>query len=263
MQGVLYDSRISKSRGEIVLTFRKLKLLWTVRTFGYAFVLASMAGILFIFQPIVNTELSFRLAFLFNSEEKERVRDKTEQEMIKRVRAEMIAQEEAREKEYARTLAQQFGITDTSFSLYIPKIGAKGKVIENVDPGNEKVYREALQKGVAHAEGSVFPGSAGASFLFAHSTDAPWNIAQYNAVFYLLRELQPQANDEIYLFFLDKVYKYKVSEKHIVEANDISWLTEAKEGPERLVLQTCWPPGTTWKRLIVVAKPSENGLLTN
>lgn len=30
---------------------------------------------------------------------------------------------------------------------------------------------------------------------------------------------------------------------------------EAQNGEETLILQTCWPPGTTWKRLLVFAKP--------
>jgi len=42
----------------------------------------------------------------------------------------------------------------------------------------------------------------GTIFLFAHSTDAPWNIIRYNAVFYLLRELD--AGDGIIVFFLGK-----------------------------------------------------------
>jgi len=40
-----------------------------------------------------------------------------------------------------------------------------------------------LQKGIAHAQGSVFPGMQGNIYLFAHSTDNWWNVGRYNAVF--------------------------------------------------------------------------------
>ena len=42
----------------------------------------------------------------------------------------------------------------------------------------------------------------------------------------------------------------------IIDPDEVSLLTQAQESGEQLVLQTCWPPGTTWKRLIVIAKPS-------
>src|SRR3989344_9329969 len=42
----------------------------------------------------------------------------------------------------------------TYFSIEIPKIGAVSQVIPNVDTHNQKVYGEALKKGVAHAAGT-------------------------------------------------------------------------------------------------------------
>ena len=49
-------------------------------------------------------------------------------------------------------------------------------------------------------------------------------------------------------------FNYKVTESRIVDADDVSFITEAQSGEEQLILQTCWPPGTTWKRLLVFAK---------
>jgi len=73
----------------------------------------------------------------------------------------------------------------------------------------------------------------------------------------LLRELKPEDQDEVYVFFKGKVHKYRITEQHVIDGDDVSWLTEAKSGPERLILQTCWPPGTVWKRLLVVAVPEK------
>ena len=143
---------------------------------------------------------------------------------------------------------------DPVFSIIIPKIGAAAKIIPNVDSTNQREYITYLQQGVAHAKGSVFPGLIGTTYLFAHSTDNFWNVGRYNAVFYLLKDLA--IHDDIYLFFQDHRYNYKVDRIEIIDPDEVSLLTQAQESGEQLVLQTCWPPGTTWKRLIVIAKPS-------
>ncbi len=142
---------------------------------------------------------------------------------------------------------------DTDFSISIPKIGASAKIYPNVDPTNPNIFLPILQKGIAHAKGSVFPGMSGNVYLFAHSTDNWWDVGRYNAVFYLLYHLTP--GDEIIVFFEGKRFEYTVSQTLISDPNDVSLLTQAQGGEKRLVLQTCWPPGTTWKRLYVIAKP--------
>ncbi|RJQ36504.1 sortase [Candidatus Microgenomates bacterium] len=142
---------------------------------------------------------------------------------------------------------------DTDFGILIPKIGANAKVIPNVDPSNEKEFLKVLQKGVAHAKGTVFPGIKGNSYLFAHSTDNFWDVGRYNAVFYLLKDLVP--GDDVVVFFENRRYNYKVVETKVADATDVTSLVDNRTNEEQLILQTCWPPGTTWKRLLVVAKP--------
>jgi sortase A len=142
---------------------------------------------------------------------------------------------------------------DTQFSILIPKIGANAKVYPNIDPSDPNIFLPFLRSGVAHARGTVFPGQNGSIYLFAHSTDNFWNVGRYNALFYLIKDLGP--GDEVVIFFQDKRYNYVVSQSRVVEGDDISYITEAQEGEERLILQTCWPPGTTWKRLLVFARP--------
>jgi len=148
---------------------------------------------------------------------------------------------------------QVFVPKSTDFGVIIPKIGGNEKVIPNVDPSNEKEYLQALTHGIAHAKGSAFPGMNGNTYLFAHSADVFWNAVRYNAAFYLLKELEK--GDEIVVFFQGKRYNYYVYDKKTVEANDIKYITANVGAGETLVLQTCWPPGTTWKRLLVFAKP--------
>lgn len=271
--GVVYDSYWGRSRGELVvggyggvegLEGRALPRPFAlpqgiVRALGSSLIVAGLAGLIFTAAPLVQSEILYRWNALVIRPTPASV-PTVFQQGAPLAQAEDIDKQSLslrdKDKEEMLKLADEWGMPDTRFSIYIPKIKAKAKIVENVDPGNEKVYMEALSKGVAHASGSVLPGMEGATYLFAHSTNAPWNVTQYNAVFYLLREMQP--GDEIYVFFLDKLYKYRVTEQKTVAADDVSWLLHAKEGKERLILQTCWPPGTLWKRLIVVAEPIQN-----
>ena len=142
---------------------------------------------------------------------------------------------------------------DPLFSILIPKLGIDEKVIPNVDPDNPQDYLPVLQQGIAHAKGSVFPGFPGTTYLFAHSADNWWDIEHYNAIFYTLNNLS--TGDEIAVFFENRRYEYVVSQKIIADPQDVSYLVSQHSGEQRLVLQTCWPPGTTFKRLYVLAKP--------
>lgn len=139
---------------------------------------------------------------------------------------------------------------DTDFSIVIPKIGANAKVQPNIDASDQEVYLDALNKGVAHTLGTAFPGEGGHIFLFAHSTDYFWNISSYNAIFYLLYKLEK--NDEVNIFYQGQRYAYRVIGQEIVDPSQVQYLTR-KTNREFLTLQTCWPPGTTLKRLLIFA----------
>lgn len=140
---------------------------------------------------------------------------------------------------------------DARYSIYVPKIDAKSAVMENVDLENETEYLKALKKGVAHGKGTYFPGQGGNIFLFSHSVSVPEYIQTYNAVFYNLKDLEQ--GDDIIIYFSGVKYVYKVTEKIITSPRDVSFLTK-DYGGETLILQTCDPPGTTLRRLLVIAK---------
>lgn len=144
---------------------------------------------------------------------------------------------------------------DSEFSIIIPKINANTKVIKNVDPNDSQKYQVALTSGVAHALGSATPDISGNTFIFAHSAGNWYQANQYNAVFYLLNKLTP--GDEIQVYYQSKLYKYSVSETKIVKNNEVNYLTNSPN-PKSLTLMTCWPAGTTLKRLIIVATQLPN-----
>jgi len=137
------------------------------------------------------------------------------------------------------------------FSIVIPKIAAVAPIVADVDSQNQKEYLSALRRGVAHAKGTAKPLEGGNTYLFAHSTDAFYNVGQYNAVFYLIGKLQE--GDEIDLFYRGRQIKYEVYAKKVVNPENVEYLGKIDDG-ETLTLQTCYPPGTDWKRLIVLAK---------
>lgn len=137
------------------------------------------------------------------------------------------------------------------FTIEIPKINAYAPVVDNVDPWIKDEYLLALQKGVAQAKGFAKPGEGGTIYLFAHSSDYPWNITYYNTVFFRLESLE--IGDLVNITKDGREYKYKVIEKKEVWPNQVEFITKAKGN--KLILQTCTPIGTTLKRLLVFAKP--------
>jgi len=159
------------------------------------------------------------------------------------------------------TLDPQFGFKEkvltppnTDFSIVIPKIAAIAPITADVDSQNPQEFLSVLKKGVAHAKGTAYPGEEGNVYLFAHSTDAFFNVSKYNAVFYLIGKLQQ--GDEVDIYYKGTRYIYKVYETKIVDSNATEYLGKIAEG-NTLTLQTCYPPGTTFRRLIVLASLSK------
>ena len=217
---------------------RRVKIAYGfLRGFGAGLIGFALVSLFFTFGPVLKAELRYA-----TSTHKD-IPDSKFEELLKTAEADRISRVQAN--------AQMYGV-DSHFSVVIPKIEAASKVIANVDPGSEEEYLNALQNGIAHAAGTNFPGQDKRIYLFAHSTNSPANLARYNAVFYLLRKLEE--GDQVIVFFADKEYVYEVKEKLVVAPDDTRWL-ESETNKEQLILQTCDPPGTTWRRLLVVAEP--------
>lgn len=139
----------------------------------------------------------------------------------------------------------------TDFGIVIEKINANARVVADVNPASEADYMAALRQGVAHAKGTSYPGQKGNIYLFSHSTDAPWNVVRFNAIFYLLGKLE--TGDRVIIFYQGRRYDYIIYDKTIAKPEDTQYLTNIY-AESILTLQTCDPPGTTLNRLIVRAK---------
>ncbi len=230
---------------------KRYKKILLIRFIGYFATFLGSTIISFGLGPVVSSEFKYRYDQLFGIQH--------------RLAPTVITSEGQQSDDFSQDSgqsSQSFGEVNTpsdnlirpvstDYGIVIEKINANAKIVADVDPGNEQEYSQALFKGVAAAEGSTNPGEPGNLYIFSHSVDAPWNIVRFNAVFYLLRELNK--GDKISIFYTGKRYDYGVFDKKITSPSDISFLTNRYDKPV-LTLQTCDPPGTLLNRLVVRAQ---------
>jgi LPXTG-site transpeptidase (sortase) family protein len=142
---------------------------------------------------------------------------------------------------------------NSDFTLYLPSINLESHVIAGVNAQNEDQYKPELMKGIAQASDSYLPGQGGPVFLFAHSTDSLAHIEQYNAKFYALKDVA--LGDTVRIHFRGKDYQYIVTGKTIINPDQLDVIRNSNAG---LILSTCWPPGTSWQRILIFANPLGN-----
>ncbi len=203
------------------------KLALVLRKLGSACLLLAVVVAIYIYFPLMYVQVSYR----FKGSWTQLVVPKTDIEQV----GEIASENSPESQEYR---------------IQIPKIGAESLVIRDVDVSNKKEYLAALKMGVAEAKGLSHPGEMGTTYLFAHSVESPLDFARYNAVFYLLDKLEN--GDQIYIQYGAKTHEYRMVSREILPVSDTRYLVPQKR-EEVLILQTCFPPGTTWKRLFVKA----------
>ena len=133
--------------------------------------------------------------------------------------------------------------------ICIPKIRATAPLI----PGSALQTKDtagALAKGVILANEGARPGEKDTVLLFGHSSDAPWHKGNYKTAFLLINALVPK--DEIFLITPDATYTYHVITSEEVSPRALQFSENKNES--LLTLITCWPPGTTLRRLLVHAR---------
>ncbi len=134
---------------------------------------------------------------------------------------------------------------ERSDSIVIGKLNIEAPlVLANGTSQNE--LNSALNQGVIFYPGSALPGQNGEVFLSGHSSVYPWNKTPYGQVFTLLDKLE--AGDTVSLIYNHRQYDYLITNKEILPPNQVK--ISATSEP-RLTLFTCWPIGTSFKRLLV------------
>lgn len=149
----------------------------------------------------------------------------------------------------AKQTANQAEVAPPGNIVIIPKIKVNAPII--LEPSiQEQAIQKSLQHGVIHYAGTALPGERSNMALFGHSSNDWWEPGDYKFVFALLDKLTP--GDQVQVNYDQKKYVYQVTGSRIVEPTEISVLQPTSE--PQLTLITCTPPGTSWKRLVVVAK---------
>lgn len=129
--------------------------------------------------------------------------------------------------------------------ILIPKINVKAPLIFAFGTG-QKELNQALNQGVVVYPGSAQPGATGELFITGHSSTYIWNKTSYGQIFSLLDKLE--AGDIVSVFYQGQQYDYRLTSKEILSPANTKILETRSSS---LALMTCWPPGTTLKRLVV------------
>ncbi len=137
--------------------------------------------------------------------------------------------------------------------LVIDSIGIKAPIVFNVPPDNDMIYQH-LSDGVVHYSATAKPGLPGTAVILGHSSAYPWYKGDYGAVFALLGKLKP--GDRFYVHYSDdRTFVYQVHQSLIFNpfAND-GQLEALENAPgTHLILISCYPVGTNYKRIAVQA----------
>lgn len=237
--------KIKKNTGVIYSNPRWWKKIFFY--FGSGLVVFSLMGGLYIYEPIMVSLIRYKLI------DQSKIAAKINE--IKLANMKTLTPTPTNEVLPSEVPLEPIIAESNEFKISIPKIGAEADIQANVSPNNKTEYMSVLKNNlVAQAAGSDFPGNGSGTmtFLFAHSSEQGVLNARDNPVFYLLGKLEN--NDDILINYKGKIFTYKVYTKKIIGAKEINYLNYTEDDKEILILQTCWPIGTNWQRLLVFAQ---------
>lgn len=130
------------------------------------------------------------------------------------------------------------------FYVTVPKLKIN-KAVAKVDSLN-------FYDNLSHFPGTALPGEVGNVFITGHSVLPQFaDTKDYRKIFSKLPELE--VGDIIDVDFESQKYRYIVQYKKVVNPKDLSVLKPISKNSKNLTLMTCVPPGTSIKRLVVVA----------
>lgn len=217
------------------------------RKIGYLMLGLSFCGFLFFFSPFIAIKQEKKKASAFGALINQKI------EPINPLGQIQIQASDEPEKTEASPKPTEV----KSFYLTIEKIGLfSAPIIPKIDANNKEQYQKALAMGLVHAQSTALPDEENMVYIFGHSTNYIWNIKQINALFYGIEKLEN--NDRVKIEFNGKSYVYYVYDRKIVQSENAN-IIENEANQDVLVLQSCWPPGTSLKRILVFCRPSKFG----
>jgi LPXTG-site transpeptidase (sortase) family protein len=144
-------------------------------------------------------------------------------------------------------------LTNTA-TLVIDSIGVHAPIVFNVPDNNDLIYNN-LEKGVVHYSNTPKPGEPGAAIMLGHSSAYPWYKGNYGAVFALLSKLK--VGDRFYIQYDDnRSFVYEMSQAIIFNPfeNDQRLVDIENATGSTVILISCYPVGTNYKRIAVQAR---------
>lgn len=137
--------------------------------------------------------------------------------------------------------------------LVIDSIGVNAPIVFNVPDDNDLIY-DNLENGVVHYSNTTKPGMPGTGIVLGHSSAYPWYKGDYGAVFALLSKLKP--GDRFYVQYDDgRMFLYEMKQAIIFNpfAPDERLAAMENAPGNHLILISCYPVGTNYKRIAVQA----------
>jgi LPXTG-site transpeptidase (sortase) family protein len=139
--------------------------------------------------------------------------------------------------------------TDIPGRLEIPSLKVNAPIIWSKDPKN---FDKDLQMGVIHYPGTALPGEIGTTYISGHSSNYAWAKGDYNNVFTRLNNLADNTSFKITVVQKngkDAIFHYVVTGRKQYLPTDPEQYQNT--GKSKVALSTCWPIGSTAKRLVV------------
>ncbi len=139
--------------------------------------------------------------------------------------------------------------TDAEIILNIPSLNITVPIVWTKDT---KDFDNDLKNGVVHYPGTSTPGDIGTSYISGHSSNFSWSKGKYNQIFVKLDQLKEGETFTITATNFDgtKVkLHYVVKRQAEFQPNDQEQFINTSKSV--VALSTCWPPGTTARRLVV------------
>ena len=139
--------------------------------------------------------------------------------------------------------------TEIAGRLEIPALKINVPIIWTKDPKN---FETDLKSGVVHYPGTALPGQIGTTYISGHSSNYAWAAGNFNKVFSKLGDLPDNTSFKVTVVQKngkDARLHYVVTHRQEYTPTDQEQFRNT--GKSVVALSTCWPVGSTAKRLVV------------
>lgn len=144
-------------------------------------------------------------------------------------------------------------VQSKDYVLVIPALGVKAPIVLEKSTDPDQIFNR-LEEGVVHYNDSPLPGEPGVSLILGHSSAYPWYKGQYGSVFALLNKLQPGETFTVQNGSRTLTYKVTGSLVFHPFSKDKSIQQFEQASGSNIILVSCWPVGTNFKRIAVKAQ---------